>query len=79
MYYSNGNYEAFARPRKPVGADAKSARIIGGGLAGLAAAVSLRLTGEEGHLADLAVEPKIYPAVRSWLESAPPGRGVNVT
>lgn len=46
---------------------------------GLAAAVSLRLTGEEGHLADLAVEPKIYPAVRSWLESAPPGRGVNVT
>ncbi|EKA59830.1 hypothetical protein B277_16069, partial [Janibacter hoylei PVAS-1] len=45
---------------------------------GLAAAVSLRC-GEEGHLADLAVEPKIYPAVRSWLESAPPGRGVNVT
>ena len=39
MYYSNGNYEAFADPRQPVGADKKSAYIIGGGLAGLAAAV----------------------------------------
>lgn len=41
MYYSNGNYEAFANPRKPADADKKSAYIIGGGLAGLAAAVFL--------------------------------------
>ncbi|MGN7246514.1 DUF2550 family protein [Janibacter anophelis] len=46
---------------------------------GLATAVSLTLSGESGDLADLALESKIYPAVRSWLESAPPGRGVNVT
>ncbi|MFH7281728.1 oleate hydratase [Weissella confusa] len=41
MRYSNGNYEAFARPRKPVDADKKSAHIVGGGLPGLAAAVFL--------------------------------------
>ena len=29
MYYSSGNYEAFARPRKPEGVDRKSAYIIG--------------------------------------------------
>lgn len=38
MYYSNGNYEAFARPRKPKDADKKTAYIVGSGLAGLAAA-----------------------------------------
>ena len=38
MYHSNGNYEAFARPRKPRGADTKRAWIVGSGLAGLAAA-----------------------------------------
>ena len=47
---------------------------------GLDAAVAVTLTSDtEGHLADLAMEPKIYPAVRSWLESAPPGHNVNVT
>jgi len=46
---------------------------------GLLTAVSVELSGESGHLVDLAVEPKIYPAVRSWLESAPPGHNVNVT
>lgn len=46
---------------------------------GLDSAVSVELTGSSGHLADLALEPKIYPAVRSWLESAPPGHNVNVT
>ena len=25
MYYSSGNYEAFARPKKPEGVDSKSA------------------------------------------------------
>ena len=38
MYYSNGNYEAFARPRKPEGIDGKHAYIIGTGLAALSAA-----------------------------------------
>lgn len=38
MYHSNGNYEAFMDARKPEGAE-KRAHIVGGGLAGLAAAV----------------------------------------
>ena len=38
MFYSNGNYEAFIRPRKPHGVDGKSAYLIGGGIASLAAA-----------------------------------------
>ena len=41
MRYSNGNYEAFAHPRKPADADKKSAHIVCGGLAGLATAVFL--------------------------------------
>lgn len=41
MRYSNGNYEAFAHPRKLADADKKSAHIVGGGLAGLATAVFL--------------------------------------
>ena len=41
MYYSNGNYEAFARPKKPEGVDDKNAYIIGTGLAALTAACYL--------------------------------------
>lgn len=41
MYYSSGNYEAFARPEKPEGVDHKSAYLIGSGLASLAAACFL--------------------------------------
>ena len=41
MYYSSGNYEAFATPKKPEGIDKKSAYIVGTGLAGLAAACFL--------------------------------------
>lgn len=41
MYYSNGNYEAFARPKKPEGIENKSAYIVGLGLAGLSAACFL--------------------------------------
>ena len=37
MYYSSGNYEAFARPEKPEGVEQKSAYIIGSGLAPLPA------------------------------------------
>ena len=41
MYYTNGNYEAFARPRKPQGVEEKQAWLVGGGLASLAAAAFL--------------------------------------
>lgn len=39
MYYSSGNYEAFARPRIPEGANKRCAWLVGGGLASLASAV----------------------------------------
>ena len=41
MYYSAGNYEAFATPEKPEGIDDKYAYIVGSGLAGLSAACYL--------------------------------------
>ena len=41
IYYSNGNYEAFAHPEKPEGVDDKHAYIVGSGLASLAAACFL--------------------------------------
>ena len=54
MYYSSGNYEAFARPVKPEGADRKSAYIIGSGLAALSAACYLvrdaQVKGERVHI-----------------------------
>ena len=37
MYYSSGNYEAFARPLKPEGIEHKSAYFVGTGLAALSA------------------------------------------
>lgn len=39
MYYSNGNYEAFARPEKPAGVERKSAYLVGSGLASLASSL----------------------------------------
>ena len=63
MYHSNGNYEAFANPRKPEGVDKKSAYIIGGGLAGLAAAVFLirdgKMKGNKIHIFDSETEEVI--------------------
>ncbi|QEY33765.1 oleate hydratase [Caproiciproducens galactitolivorans] len=54
MYYSSGNYEAFARPEKPEGVDRKSAYIIGSGLAALAAACFLvrdgQMNGKRVHI-----------------------------
>ena len=41
MYFSSGNYEAFARPRKPKAVDGKRAWFIGSGLASLAGAAFL--------------------------------------
>lgn len=46
MYYSKGNYEAFARPLKPEGVDRKSAYLIGSGLAALSAACFLVRDGQ---------------------------------
>jgi len=54
MYYSSGNYEAFARPEKPEGVDHKSAYVVGSGLGALAAACFLvrdgQMKGEHVHV-----------------------------
>lgn len=54
MYYSSGNYEAFARPKKPSDVDNKHAYIIGTGLAALSAACYLvrdgQMPGENIHI-----------------------------
>ena len=54
MYYSSGNYEAFATPKKPEGVDAKSAYLIGSGLAALSADCFLvrdgQMKGEHVHI-----------------------------
>lgn len=54
MYYSSGNYEAFAKPLKPEGVDHKSAYIVGTGLAALTTAFYLvrdaQMKGENIHL-----------------------------
>ena len=54
IYYSKGNYEAFARPEKPAGIEGKSAYIVGSGLASLAAACFLvrdaQMPGENIHI-----------------------------
>jgi oleate hydratase len=48
MYHSSGNYEAFARPRKPEGVENKTAWFVGSGLAALAGAAFLI---RDGHMA----------------------------
>ena len=54
MYYSSGNYEAFAKPKKPENVYNKSAYIIGSGLGALAAACFLvrdgQMKGENVHI-----------------------------
>ena len=61
MYYSSGNYEAFARPRKPEGVENKSAYLIGSGLASLAAACFLvrdgQMSGEHIHVLEKSAIP----------------------
>lgn len=46
MYYSSGNYEAFARPRKPKGVETKTAWFVGSGIAALAGAAFLIRDGQ---------------------------------
>ena len=61
MYYSSGNYEAFARPRKPKGLDNKTAWFVGSGLAALAGAAFLIRDGQmPGHRITL-LEQKQLP------------------
>ena len=54
MYYSSGNYEAFAKAEKPEGIERKKAYIVGTGLAGLSAACFLvrdgQMKGEKVHI-----------------------------
>ena len=54
IYYTNGNYEAFARPEKPKGVDDKHAYLVGSGLASLAAACFLvrdaQMPGDHIHI-----------------------------
>lgn len=61
MYYTNGNYEAFARPRKPKDVDAKSAWLIGSGLASLSAAAFLirdgQMPGDHIHILEETALP----------------------
>ena len=61
MYYSSGNYEAFARPEKPEEVEHKSAYLIGSGLASLSAACFLvrdaQMPGSHIHVIEKASIP----------------------
>lgn len=61
MYYSSGNYEAFARPEKPLGVEHRSAYLIGSGLASLAAACFLvrdaQMPGNHIHVLERDTRP----------------------
>ena len=61
MYYTNGNYEAFARPRKPKDVETKSAWLVGSGLASLSAAAFLirdgQMPGDHIHILEEASLP----------------------
>ena len=61
MYYSSGNYEAFARPEKPEGVENKAAYLIGSGLASLAAACFLvrdaQMEGKRIHILEKESHP----------------------
>ena len=68
MYYSSGNYEAFAHPLKPEGVENKEAYIIGSGLAGLTAAAYLvrdgQMAGDKIHI--LERDPRAGGACDGW-------------
>lgn len=61
MYYSKGNYEAFARPKKPENVEKKSAYLVGSGLASLAAACFLirdgQMEGTQIHILEEMSKP----------------------
>lgn len=62
MYYSSGNYEAFARPKKPADVDNKHAYIIGTGLAALSAACYLVRDGQMPGGTSTSLRRTRYPA-----------------
>ena len=68
MYYSSGNYEAFASPVKPEGVEHKSAYLVGSGLAALTAACYLvrdgQMPGRNIHI--LEKEPIAGGACDGW-------------
>lgn len=61
MYYTKGNYEAFARPKKPENVEKKSAYLVGSGLAALAAACFLirdgQMQGSQIHILEELPKP----------------------
>lgn len=61
MYYSSGNYESFAHPKKPEGIENKSAYIVGSGLAALTAAFFLvrdaQMPGKNIHILEMGPRP----------------------
>ena len=74
MYYSNGNYEAFARPVKPEGVDRKYAYLVGAGLASLAAACFLVRDGQmKGDHIHILEESKISGGACDGIKDAQKG------
>ena len=72
MYYSSGNYEAFARPKKPAGVDRKSAYLVGTGLAALTAACYLVRDGQmKGGTYPISLKRDPSPAVPVMAASTP--------
>ena len=76
MYYSSGNYEAYATAKKPEGVDKKSAYIVGTGLAGLSAGCFLvrdaQMEGKNIHIYESMVLPGgscdgVYDATRGFV------------
>ena len=71
MYYSSGNYEAFARPKKPEGVDNKSAYIVGSGLAALTAACYLvrdgQMKGDRVHILETTILPSSIVIILSVI------------
>lgn len=74
MYYSNGNYEAFARPKKPQDVENKSAYLVGSGLASLSAALFLvrdaQMPGERIHILEELELPAAVLTVSSIIPAA---------
>ena len=71
MYYSSGNYEAFARPKKPAGVDRKSAYLVGTGLAALTAACYLVRDGQMKGNTSISLKRDPSPAVPVMAASTP--------
>ena len=61
MYYSSGNFEAYAKPEKPEGIEKKQVYIVGSGMASLSAALFLlrdgQMPGKNIHIMEKASYP----------------------